>query len=243
MKSKKRFVLAFTVLLVSAACFGMSGCRTPCFNNGITPEQEKTIGDWAAAQIQSESIGPIDPSVLKDVSTITMRLNAEVTTPPRILISDSDTYTVSSLPGGWLVISAKTVILMKGNPNALAGLLAHEYAHIEHDDALKKITGAVGSENLVNLTTQGKYTDTSNIAVQLTNLGNSFKDEYSADAEGVRIAASAGYDPNGILSAIAMLQAVSPTTDAEWLIVHPVSALRLKLLNNDVAAYANKQKT
>jgi predicted Zn-dependent protease len=231
-------------LLIAAACLAVSGCKTPSSTTAITHDQEKTIGDWAAAQIQSEASGPTDPAIVAEVDGITKKLDGAVTCEaPRILISDSDSYTVTSLPGDWVVISANTVTLFHDNPDALAGLLAHEFAHVENDDAGKQMINALGADAMVNITTQGKYTDASNVAVQLMNFGHSIQDEYKADAEGVRIADAAGYDPNGIVVAIAKLKSVTPSTDAQWLVVHPVTPKRLKLLMRDVAAYSVARKT
>lgn len=236
---------AASLFALVTTCLLVGGCNQPSFNTPIGPEQEKTIGDWAAAQIQSEATGPIDPSILATVTAITKRLDAAVPSmaPPSILISDSDTYTVSSLPGGWVVISAKIVTLFQGQPDALAGLLAHEYAHVESDDAAKLMIAALGSDTLNNMTAQGKYTDASNVAVQLMNFGHSSDDEYKADQEGVRIAVAAGYDPRGLQNAIAVLQAVVPITDAQWLVVHPVTSKRLKFLGDDVSGYKAEEKS
>jgi predicted Zn-dependent protease len=212
-------------LLIAAACLAVSGCKTPSSTTAITHDQEKTIGDWAAAQIQSEASGPTDPAIVAEVDGITKKLDGAVTCEaPRILISDSDSYTVTSLPGDWVVISANTVTLFHDNPDALAGLLAHEFAHVENDDAGKQMINALGADAMVNITTQGKYTDASNVAVQLMNF-------------------AAGYDPNGIVVAIAKLKSVTPSTDAQWLVVHPVTPKRLKLLMRDVAAYSVARKT
>lgn len=225
-------------------CLIVSGCRNPSATNAISPEQEKTVGDWAAAQIQSESVGPMDPSITAQVATITKRLNTAVDVKPlpRVLVSDSDAYTAASLPGGWVVVSAKMVTLLGANPDALAGILAHEYAHVEDDDALKQMTGAMGADTMVSLTIQGKYTEASNVAVQLMNFSHNMDDEEKADTEGVRIASSAGYDPKGILTAINTLEAVTPLSDAQWLAVHPVNAKRLRMLAGDVAVYAADQQ-
>lgn|GEM_PF-6921523 len=233
--------VSFAILTL---CLLTTGCKTPSFKSAITQEQENTIGDWAAAQIQSESGAPPDPAISAQVTSIAKNMNAVLPAlpPPHILVSDSDTYTVASLPGDWIVISAKTVVLLHDRPDALAGLIAHEYAHVEADDALKQMSNTLGSDTLVNLTAQGKYTDTSNIAVQLMNFSHNIDEEYRADAEGVRIAALAGYDPHGIVDAIAVLRAVTPTSDAQWLLVHPVTPKRLKLLNVYAAAYTKHSK-
>lgn len=244
MKFRSKLASYWSLLFILVTCLFVSGCRTPSFKSAITPIQEKTIGDWAAAQIQSESSSPPDPLIAAQVSDITRKLNAALPAlpPPRILISDTDTYTLTSLPGNWIVISAKMVTLLHDKPDALAGVLAHEYAHVANDDALKEMTDALGSDTMVNLTTQGKYTDTSNVAVQLMNIGHNIDDEYRADNEGVRIAAAAGYDPRGILDAIAVFKSVTPSSDAQWLVVHPVTAKRIKMLNNEVASYPKYKK-
>jgi predicted Zn-dependent protease len=232
------------LLLIVLLCLLLPSCRRPSFNNVISPEQEDTIGDWAAAQIQSEAIGPVDPDVIAEVDAVTKRLNVvfPLPKPPRILISDTDAYTVTSLPGEWIVISSETVTLFANQPDALAGLLAHEYAHVEHDDAMDEMTDALGPDSMLDMTTQGKYTETSNIAVQLMNFGHTPDVEAMADAEGVRLAASAGYDPHGILTAIDVLQKITPVTDAEWLVVHPVNSKRIGQLIADIANQNTNRK-
>jgi beta-barrel assembly-enhancing protease len=240
-----RFYKTAMACISSLGLLVLTGCRTPSDTTVINPTQEKTIGDWAASQIQSESIGPTDPAITVEVNEVAKRLDRAITakTPPRILVSDSDSDIVTSLPGGWVIISAHMVELFAGNRDALAGVMAHEFAHVENDDAMRQMSDALGADTLVNMTTQGKYLDASNVAVQLTSFSHDLDDERHTDPEGVRIAYAAGYDPRGILTAIAMLKQVTPATEAFWLQVHPVTNKRIKLLMNDIAAYLRIPKS
>jgi beta-barrel assembly-enhancing protease len=229
-------------LLIVLCLILVPGCRTPSTSPIIDAEQEKTIGDWAAAQLQSESMGPTDPTVSNRVNAIVERL--EAATPlkiePTILVSDSNSYQAASLPGGWIVISAKMVQFFDGDPDALAGILAHEIAHVRNDDAMRQMTDALGADTMLNMTTEGKYSDASNVAVELLNFPHDINDEYRADSEGVQIATAAGYDPRGILTAINLLKNADNSSNPVWLQVHPLTSKRIKFLMNDIAACTHK---
>ena len=139
-------------------------------------------------------------------------------------VMDSEIVNAFALPGGTIFVSYGLVKRLN-NESELAGVLAHEVAHVVKKHQLAAIQssassgalGAVGQELLsqkLGRTSVGKVGLQNEVAAMGTNL---VKDgfflrpldrslEYEADRTGVVIATRAGYDPYGLVSVLQMMQ-------------------------------------
>lgn len=170
-------------------------------------------------------------------------------------VMDSEIVNAFALPGGIIFVSWGLVKRLNSE-SELAGVLAHEIAHVVKKHQLAAIQnaagsgalGAVGQELLaqkLGKTGVGKVGLQNEVAAMGTNL---VKDgfflrpldrslEYEADRTGVVIATRAGYDPYGLVAVLQMMQGLKEE-DAGLSIVfktHPQPSDRIAELEKSMA--------
>jgi predicted Zn-dependent protease len=93
----------------------------------------------------------------------------------------------------------------------LAGALGHEIGHINRHHGLAAVqrAGLLGAALTASKNYVGQFNQISDAAGNaVLNVGFSQPEEYEADAEGVRYAAGAGYNPAGYLHFLQRMAAV-----------------------------------
>lgn len=183
----------------------------------ITPEQEYYIGRSIGAIIL-KSYKPYDNSELNAYLNILGQTLAAASDKPEtfggyhFLALDTDEINAFAAPGGLIFIS-RGLIKCCQSEDALAGVLAHEIGHVQHEHGLRAIkksrwTGAVttalaesakslGPQELADLTQafEGALDD---ITQTLVNSGYARKLESQADQTAVSIMQRVGYNPTGL---------------------------------------------
>jgi predicted Zn-dependent protease len=158
----------------------------------------------------------------------------------RFGVLDTDSLNAFAAPGGYIFITRGLLMNLR-NESELAGVLAHEIAHVlrrHHLAAIQKNaqTGiiadlasmAVESSQYGSLAEKAIATST-----ELYARGLDKSDEYEADRMGVVIAARAGYDPYGLPSVLHTLDGMN-SQDAGLSLMfktHPTPQSRLQLLD------------
>ena len=172
-------------------------------------------------------------------------------------VIQADTINAFAMPGGVVIISHGLLKRLQ-NESELAGVLAHEIAHVVQKHQLKAIqSGALGDiggmvlKEAADRSKFGRQTGGafSGAAADLIKNGIFIKPldrglEYEADRMGVVLAARAGYDPYGFVAVLQMLAQVKDTDEAGILATHPSAAERLAELEKVVPAlerYAGQQ--
>jgi beta-barrel assembly-enhancing protease len=142
-----------------------------------------------------------------------------------------------ALPGGHLVVNTGIIRYCK-SPEELAGVLAHEIAHIRENHVMKKLAKEVGLAMLTTLA--GGETGGREVARETLKLLSSTafdrEQESEADRLAVHILARADIDPEAMANLLFRLshETKNIATDFEWLNTHPDSrdrsaeVLRLK---------------
>lgn len=157
-------------------------------------------------------------------------------------VLDSDNINAFATPGGYVLITKGLLARLK-NEAELAGVLAHETAHVvkkHHLNAMKKGKGVEAGANVVSmyLEQQGGRSAAAKEKLmggmkEIMLRGLDKDDEFEADRMGVVIAARAGYDPFGLPSVLQMLQSLNPK-DSELALMfatHPDPGSRLDALD------------
>lgn len=157
-------------------------------------------------------------------------------------VLDSDNINAFATPGGYVLITKGLLARLK-NEAELAGVLAHETAHVvkkHHLNAMKKGKGVEAGANVVSmyLEQQGGRSAAAKEKLmggmkEIMLRGLDKDDEFEADRMGVVIAARAGYDPFGLPSVLQMLQSLNPK-DSELALMfatHPDPGNRLDALD------------
>jgi predicted Zn-dependent protease len=171
-------------------------------------------------------------------------------------VIDTEVINAFAMPGGTVVVSHGLVKRL-GSESELAGVLAHEIAHVLKRHQLSAIqsdagwsAAAEGAKAVAADQIGRRGGDTLGLKTQLANAGvDLVKDglflrpldrgmEYEADRIGVVIAARAGYDPNGFVAVLTMLATVKPDESGASITfsTHPSPADRLAELEKVMPA-------
>ncbi|HVQ62759.1 MAG TPA: M48 family metalloprotease [Burkholderiales bacterium] len=164
-------------------------------------------------------------------------------------VLDTGNVNAFSTPGGYVLITRGLLERLK-NEAELAGVLAHEVAHVvkkHHLTAMRKGKGVEAGANVLSM-----YLDQQRSAAAKERLVGGIKevmlrgldkdDEFEADRMAVVIAARAGYDPFGLPSVVQMLQGLNPK-DSELSLMfatHPDPGSRLDALDRAMGTLLDK---
>ncbi len=214
----------------------------------LTPQEEYFIGRAVAARVLGMYRPAENPAVTRYLNTIVLVV-AQASSGPEtyggwhVILLDSDEINAFAAPGGFIFIT-RGLYLNCRSEEQLASVIAHEVGHVtlRHGlaaiktsrlteafaiigtEAVKEFTGA----NLAKITAAFAGT-IDDIIDQMVSLGYSRRQEYAADAEAVRIAYRAGYNPAGLGEFLRTLQANTAKADKKgFFSSHPPAADRLE---------------
>ena len=199
----------------------------------ITPEAERTLGEGVALGAL-ERIGPAAPDealqryvnlVGQAVARNSPRPGAEWT----FAVLQDDAPNAFAGPGGYVFITTGALALMEDEAE-LAGVLAHEVAHVTEEHLLQTYRRAnlFGGLQQAMQATRGaeqhaKLVQFGNDTLFERGLDQRF--EHDADAVGTEIAWASGYDPMGLANFLEKLSRVQSRDG--WLSTHPSTADRI----------------
>ncbi|MCC2638504.1 MAG: peptidase Ste24p [Moraxellaceae bacterium] len=226
----------------------------------IPEPQEIEIGEGVAARLLGAAPLVRNDALQKYVNRVGLWLALQTDRPGlpwRFGVTDDPDVNAFATPGGTILITRGLYEKLR-NESELAGVLAHEIAHVLRKHQLKAIKSALGREWQLELAQAAADRKNNKDAAQslkaftagteLFARGLDKGDEFEADRMGVVIAARAGYNPFGLVASLQTLDAVNPQDGAVALMfkTHPSPAKRLEMLGNAVGtrldALADKGK-
>ena len=159
--------------------------------------------------------------------------------PWTFAVLDDPGFNAFAAPGGYVFVT-KGLIDHVADESELAGILAHEIAHVvgkHHLKAIRKtaqtglLTRALASQ-LSNNLAGGLSNQLLLLGRDLYSKGLDQEDELDADRSGVVLAARAGFDPYGLVATLQQLRTATPDNPlfALSLSTHPAAQLRLDQL-------------
>jgi predicted Zn-dependent protease len=166
-------------------------------------------------------------------------------------VLDAPQLNAFAAPGGFIFITRGLLERMRSEAE-LAGVLAHEIAHVLQKHHLKAIqkSGQVGlATGVLSLAVQDRNSFARDkliaFGTEMYSRGLDRGDELEADRLGVVIAARAGYDPYGLPAVLLTLQAMNPEDSGLALMfkTHPKPAERLEAIEKQsplLDAYAGQ---
>jgi predicted Zn-dependent protease len=187
----------------------------------ITDQEEVQLGFNISERIRSKFGVVQDPEIHRYVTLAGMTLaqkSSRSRIPYQFIILDTDGVNAFAAPGGFVHITRGALALMK-NEAELAGVLAHELIHITAKHAVraiqknKSIQMAADSQGLSSNTQMFRRVEDEIFNVVFSGFGRA--DELESDEKGVRLAASAGYDPSGLKVFLETLKERNAGTDAK----------------------------
>jgi beta-barrel assembly-enhancing protease len=178
-------------------------------------KHERVLGEELAAQLDRNTRPVNDDVVNGFINRLGHKIarNSDSQLQFTIKVIDSgDVPRAYGLPGGFLYVNSALILSADGEAE-LAGVMAHEIAHI----AARHATRALTRQKLCNLTTSIALLtgpaavvleEASGIAGPLSVKNFSRNAEYEADLLGVEYAYAAGYDPEALLVALEKAHAI-----------------------------------
>ena len=212
--------------------------------NWYSLESEIGIGREYSQEIESTLKVVEDPVVTEYVNRIAQNLirNSDAKVPFTIKVIDSEEINAFAFPGGFLFVNYG-VILAADNEAELAGVMAHEIAHVAARHATRQMTRA----QMFNLASIPlifvgggvglAVREVVGLAIPLsaTKFARGFEAE--ADYLGVEYMYKAGYDPQALISFFERVQAEErqkPGFVAKAFSTHPQTSDRIRKSQREI---------
>jgi predicted Zn-dependent protease len=224
-------------------------------NEEFTPEQEYYIGRSVAAVILNKYPSHTNPPANEYLNLIGQAL-AQVSDMPeiflgyRVLVLNSDEINAFATPGGHIFIT-KGLLRYCRTEDAVAAVLAHEIGHIQlkHGiQAIKKerviefwktVGTELGGEKLLE-NFGGAIGDLTNMVI---NTGYSRPFEYAADDVSQTLLRRLGYDPNGLVEVLMVMDEKLKPDDAGFGKTHPAPKDRIDRVQRKMGVQYSPVKT
>ncbi len=247
------------LLLTSAIALGVAGCATTTSPTGrtqyvgaVSQQQLNQLGAQAFAQMKQQKPQSNDARQTAYVRCVVNALVGQVGGEWRqlgwetALFADADANAFA-LPGGKVGVYTGIFKVAK-NQDQLAGVLAHEIAHVasrHHDERITRQAGASGALQMVSALLGSRY---GSGAQQLATQGGSLlaqtgfllpgsrQQEVEADVLGQRLMAQAGFDPRGAVGLWQNMVAAGGSRPPEMLSTHPDPSSRIGEMQQRAAA-------
>ncbi len=213
--------------------------------NWYSTESEIKMGKSYAMQIEKSTKFITDPVVTEYVNRIGQNIvkNSDCKVPFTIKVIDSDEINAMALPGGFFYVNSG-LVLAADEEAELAGVMAHETAHVCAHHAAREMTRAnyaqLGTIPLIFIGGWAGYGiyEAANLAIPMTFLEFSREFEAQADYLGVEYMYRAGYDPQAFITffeKIQDLQKHKPGLVARAFSDHPQTPDRIAHTQEEIA--------
>jgi beta-barrel assembly-enhancing protease len=215
--------------------------------NWYSIDSEIRMGKQYSMEIEKSAHMVTDPVVVEYVNRIGQNIvkNSDCKVPFTIKVIDSDEINAMALPGGFFYVNSG-LIMAADEEAELAGVMAHETAHVCAHHAARELTRMnyvqIGSIPLI-IFTQGSWTgygiyEAAQLAIPITFLQFSRNFEAEADWLGLQYMYKAGYDPQAFIQFFEKIDALEkhkPGTLAKVFADHPQTPDRIAHSEDEIA--------
>jgi predicted Zn-dependent protease len=178
----------------------------------VPPKWEQSLGDSLLAEVSQHERLLTEPKLLARLDRAVAPLLPAIPNPGfdfKFHILDDPLPNAFALPGGHVLVTAGLLELMD-RPEEIAGVVAHELAHVTQKHGLRKAISAAGPYLIFRVFLRqgdgllGILNESSQLLVQ-----QSFSQEYELDADrvGWRYLVAARIDPRGFIEGLNKLRA------------------------------------
>ena len=210
-------------------------------------DREIALGRQLSHEVEMSARLVTDPVVNEYINRIGQNLvrNSDARVPFTIKILDTDEVNAFALPGGFFYVNSG-LILAADDEAELAGVMAHEIAHVAARHATKNMTRAqiwnMASMPLIFIGGPVAYiiSEVASIAVPMTYLKFSRDAEREADLLGLEYDYAAGYDPHAFVEFFEKLNLDGKKKHsalAKAFATHPMNADRIKAAQEEISKY------
>src|SRR5437868_13200045 len=221
--------------------------KVSCHMNWFSIEREIALGKQLAQEVERSSKLIDDPVITEYVNRVGQNLvrNSDAKVPFTIKVIDFDEVNAFALPGGFFYVNSG-LILRANEESELAGVMAHEIAHVAARHGTKQATKG----DIVQLASipamifipygwagYAAYQG-ANFLIPMTFLKFSRDIEREADFLGLQYMYKAGYDPNSYVTFFERIQADEkrrPGTIGKAFSTHPPTPERIENTQKEIA--------
>src|SRR5207247_494932 len=213
--------------------------------NYYTIEKESDLGKQLAQEVERQAKIIDDPVIAEYVNRVGQNLvrNSDAKVPFTIKVLDSEEVNAFALPGGFFFVNSG-LILKADNESELAGVMAHEIAHVAARHGMRQATrGTIINYASIPLIFMGGWTgyairQGAGLAIPLGFLTFSRGFESEADFLGLQYMYKAGYDPTAFVDFFEKIQTKEkkkPGTLSKVFSTHPMTDDRIKSAQKNIA--------
>lgn len=216
------------------------------FPNFVSLEKEIQLGAQYAQMFEQSARLVEDPVVVEYVDRLGQDLvkNSDAKVPFVIKVVDTDEVNAFALPGGYFYVN-KGLILEAENEAELAGVMAHEIAHVAARHATERLTkgqlmqfAAIPALFVGGYWAQYGIQTALGMGLNLAILGITRNSEAEADQLGTQYLWNSGLDPNGYITFFEKLQAKEknkPGKFAGFWRTHPAVDSRIEKVQEEIS--------
>lgn len=217
----------------------------------IGEEEELTIGEAVAVEAFSRFGGEYQNPTWTRYINLVGKTVAEVSDRPTLdyhfAILNSQEHNAFAAPGGYIFITVALLQSLK-NEAELAGILAHEIAHVTEKHMLETIQRGALVGSVTELTLTAMKQDPAmfaNVIDEITEVlftkGLDKDKELEADAVGVDYAYRAGYHPSGLRNYLEILKRQQGQVQSLFFTTHPSTHERIQWIDGQLLLLTDYQ--
>lgn len=223
----------------------------------LSSDREREYSEGLLRQLRNYEVSIEDAELVEYLETLAFRLvqaSGRTETSFHFVLADIPVVNAFASPGG-VVVAFSGLMLAADNESELAGVLAHEIAHVTQrhiaramessvEDALPILLGSLALALAASGTGDGSQAAMVGgmALLQQRQINFTRDNESEADRVGIQTLAKAGFDPVGMADFFAKLGAIYRTQGEdypEYLRTHPVTTTRIA----EAKARADKLRT
>ena len=212
--------------------------------NFYSIDREMALGKQMARDVEFQYRAIDDPIITEFVNRIGQNLlnNSDARVPLTVKLLDSEDVNAFALPGGFLFVNSG-LILQTNTESELAGVMAHEIAHVSARHWTKEATRSdimnIASLPLIFIGGWPGYAvrEGLSLAMPLGLLQFSRMYEREADSLGLLYLYKTGYDPGSFIDFFERIRSTEkkdPGTLARFLGTHPLTGSRIRAAQHQI---------
>ena len=240
---KKLFILLLFIVIAFGGCYfvyskinwnGLFGVKK------ITENIDEQLGDVFWKSYSAKMVEVKDKKVVLPILQMVNQLcsaNGIKSSTIKVHVVNNKEINAFAMPGRHLVVHTG-LIDFADHQEEIAGVIAHEIAHIESGHVVKKLGKEIGLSVILNLTVGdigGEVVRNALSTITSTAYDRSL--EKDADLKAVDYMLKAKMDPSMLSSFLAKLAEQSKTPEVlQWVNTHPDSKERVRYINERISS-------
>jgi len=212
--------------------------------NFYSLEKEIALGKQLAQEVERQAKIIDDPVIAEYVNRVGQNLvrNSDAKVPFTIKVLDTEEVNAFALPGGFFFVNSG-LILKADSESELAGVMAHEIAHVAARHGTRQATrGEIVNLASIPLIFMGGWAgyairQGAGLAIPMGFLTFSRYMEREADFLGLQYLYKTGYDPTSFVDFFEKIQSMEkkkPGTVSKVFSTHPMTDDRIKLAQDEI---------